>query len=213
MLRTPRAVVEEICYWRENHGVKDFAFYDDALLVDAHAHAVPIMEGIIKAGVTANFHTPNAIHIREITRQTAHLMHRAGFKTLRLGLETAAFETRQELDRKVTHAEFEQAVNRLKEAGFQRQQIGAYLLTGLPGQELNALEDSINTVKKCGITPILAHYSPIPHTALWEKAVASSRYDLESDPIFTNNAITPCQDQTFSWETMTYLKNLISACP
>ena len=213
MLRSPRSVVEEIVYWHDKYNVKNFAFYDDALLVDAHTHVVPILEGVIRAGVKVGFHTPNAIHIREITRRTAHLMYNAGFRTLRLGLETAAFENRKELDHKVTGEEFKRAVYRLKEAGFQRHQIGAYLLAGLPGQELRALENSIDTVKQGGITPILAHYSPIPHTALWKKAVASSRYKLESDPIFTNNAISPCQDQSFSWETLTHLRNLISAHP
>jgi hypothetical protein len=43
---------------------------------------------------------------------------------------------------------------------------------------------------------------------LWTKAVASSRYDLESDPVFTNNAILPCQKEPFSWETLAYLKDL-----
>jgi len=213
MLRSPPSVVEEICYWHDKYGVKDFAFYDDALLVDVHTHAIPILEGIVQANVTVCFHTPNAIHIREITRRTARLMYKAGFRTLRLGLETAAFETREALDRKVTDEEFKEAVSRLKEAGFQKDQVGAYLLTGLPGQELHTLENSIKTVKQCGITPILAHYSPIPQTALWKQAVASSRYKLESDPVFTNNAISPCQDKTFSWETLTYLKNLVSAHP
>jgi len=208
MLRHPEAVVEEIRYWHAKFSVRDFVFYDDALLVDAEKHAAPMFEGIIDAGIDVCFHTPNAIHIREITGQAARLMYKAGFKTLRLGLETASFEERKELDRKVTAEEFKQAAAFLKEAGFRENQIGAYLLTGLPGQELNDIEDSIKTVKQAGITPILAHYSPIPHTALWKQAVASSRYDLESDPVFTNNAIAPCQDKTFSWETLTHLKQL-----
>lgn len=208
MLRNPEAVVEEIRYWHAKFSVRDFVFYDDALLVDAEKHAVPIFEGIIDAGLDVCFHTPNAIHIREITGQAARLMYKAGFKTLRLGLETASFEERKELDRKVTAEEFKQAVAFLKAAGFRENQIGAYLLTGLPGQELNDIEDSIKTVKQAGITPIPAHYSPIPHTALWKQAVASSRYDLESDPVFTNNAIAPCRDKTFSWARLTHLKQL-----
>ena len=213
MLRHPEAVVEEIRYWHAKFSVRDFVFYDDALLVDAEKHAAPMFEGIIDAGIDVCFHTPNAIHIREITGQAARLMYKAGFKTLRLGLETASFEERKELDRKVTAEEFKQAAAFLKEAGFRENQIGAYLLTGLPGQELNDIEDSIKTVKQAGITPILAHYSPIPHTALWKQAVASSRYDLESDPVFTNNAIAPCQDNTFSWERLTHLKQLTSFHP
>ena len=208
MMRSPESVIDEIKYWYEKYKVEDFIFYDDALLVDAEAHAIPIFEGIINSGLSIRFHTPNAVHIRGISRQTAQLMFRAGFKTLRLGLETAAFDARQELDKKVTAEEFKQAVRWLRDAGFDRNMIGAYLLAGLPGQDMVSIENSINIVRQSNVTPVLAYYTPIPHTVLWPRAVASSRYDLESDPVFTNNAVLPCQQEPFSWETLTYLKDL-----
>lgn len=154
------------------------------------------------------FHTPNAVHIRGISKKTASLMFQAGFKTLRLGLETAIFDLRSEMDRKVTVEEFEEAVIWLKEAGFRKEQIGAYLLVGLPEQTISSIEYSIKEVIQQEIIPVLAYYSPIPHTELWNKAVASSRYDLESDPVFTNNAIFPCRKENFSWEQISYLKDL-----
>jgi len=208
MVRNPESVVEEIRYRHEKYNVKDFVFYDDALLVDAEKHAVPMLEGIINAGIKVRFHTPNAVHIREISRQTARLMFQAGFKTLRLGLETTSLDIRNELDKKVSVTEFIRAVTYLKEAGFDKNMIGVYLLAGLPGQQTEFIEDSIQSVKQTGATPILAYYSPIPKTALWGQAAASSRYNLESDPIFTNNAILPCQNEPFSWQTISHLKKL-----
>ncbi|MFZ0484028.1 MAG: B12-binding domain-containing radical SAM protein, partial [Desulfobacterales bacterium] len=71
-----------------------------------------------------------------------------------------------------------------------------------------SIENSINIVRQNNVTPVLAYYTPIPHTVLWPSAVASSRYDLESDPVFTNNAILPCQQEPFSWETLSRLKHL-----
>ncbi len=210
MRRNPLLVVEDIRHWHETCQVRDFVFYDDALLTDADAHIIPMLEGIIGSGMNVRFHTPNAVHIRGISKEIARLMVQANFKTLRLGLETTAFEERSRLDRKVTATEFVQAVSYLKEAGFGENQMGAYLLMGLPGQSVRAVKDSILTVKQSGITPVLAYYSPIPHTTLWPLAVASSRYDLEADPLFTNNAIFPCGMETFSWNTISYLKNLIS---
>jgi radical SAM superfamily enzyme YgiQ (UPF0313 family) len=207
-LRNPNSVIEEMRYWYKAHEVRDFVFYDDALLIDAEKHAIPILEKILSTGLKFRFHTPNAVHIRGISAQTAALMFRSGFKTLRLGLETALFEKRNELDEKVTADEFNLAAACLKNAGFTKNQIGAYLLAGLPGQSINSIENSINMVRKTDITPILAYYSPIPGTVLWKKAVDSSRYDLESDPVFSNNAIFPCQDQSFSWETISHLKSL-----
>ena len=210
-LRSPESVVEEICYWHEKYDVIDFVFYDDALLIDAEKHAIPIFEKIIETGISMRFHTPNAVHVRCISDQTADLMYKAGFKTLRLGLETAAFEKRKDFDNKVTADEFMRAVACLNNAGFNKNQVGAYLLAGLPGQTIISIEDSIKTVKQNNITPVIAYYSPIPHTAMWKRAVASSRYELESDPVFTNNSILPCQHEPFSWESISYLKNLTAS--
>jgi radical SAM superfamily enzyme YgiQ (UPF0313 family) len=182
--------------------------YDDAFLVDAKRHAVPILEGICRSGLNIRFHTPNALHIREIDATTARLMYQAGFKTLRLGLETAEFDQRQALDIKVSETEFKRAANCLLATGFNKDQVGAYLLVGLPGQKISSVERSIKTVADSGITPVPAYYTPIPHTALWPQAVAASRYDITADPIFTNNAIVPCSKEPFSWEMLTRLKKL-----
>lgn len=210
LMRNPGQVVQEIRYFKEKHGVMDFAFYDDALLVNSRTHAAPLMEQLIREAVNVRFHLPNAIHIREIDASIARLLYLSGFKTIRLGLETTAFdENRGTLDRKVTEQEFHRAVCALLDAGFQKNQVGAYLLYGLPDQTERAVEESIRTVLKSGITPILTPFTPIPHTAIWEKAVATARYDLEKDPVFTNNAILPCWKDPFSWETVLRLKRIV----
>lgn len=209
MRRSPAHVGQEIQYWHDHYGVKDFVFYDDALLVNPEKHAIPLFEQIIKTGLDIRFHTPNAVHIREIKKETARLMADAGFSTLRLGLETLDFKGRR-MDRKVREAEFFQAASYLREAGFNSRQVGAYLLIGLPGQEMSAAADAIRMVKQTGITPILAYYSPIPGTAMWPAAVEASRYDLEADPIYTNNAVFPCLP-AFDWQELSRLKKLIAS--
>ncbi|MEA3232117.1 MAG: radical SAM protein [Thermodesulfobacteriota bacterium] len=208
--RSPQVVVDEIQFWHRRYGVIDFVFYDDALLVDSESHALPIFESIIRSGLKVRLHTPNGMHIREISDQVARLMHRAGMTTLRLGLETSSFQARDQMDRKVNQAEFDQAVHNLKRAGFRRGQIGAYLLVGLPDQSVASVEASIQTVKQNGLTPVLAHYTPIPHTTMWKSACAVSPYDLAADPVFTNNAIFPCRREGFSWEAYSRIKRLVA---
>lgn len=209
MVRNPENIFKEISFWHEKYGLKDFVFYDDALLINAKKRIVPLLEQVIDSGIKVRFHTPNAVHIREINQETAGLMFKSGFKTVRLGLETAAFEKRNSLDRKVTESEFKLAAACLLDAGFEKKQIGAYLLTGLPGQTFEAVEESVKIVKRNNITPVPAHYTPIPHTSMWRKAVECSRYDIEADPVFTNNAIFPCWNPGFSWEIITKLKDLV----
>jgi hypothetical protein len=211
MRRNPDLVKEEIKYWHQEHGVMDFAFYDDALLFNPETHIILLLKEIIDSGIRIRFHTPNALHVREISPEIARLMFLAGFQTIRLGLETARFsEGERVFDQKVRGNEFIRAVNNLKNAGFKGNQIGAYLLAGLPEEPEAMLETSIETVRSMGILPVLAHYTPIPHTQLWEKAALASRYDIKSDPVWTNNAVCPCQKEPFSWEKISGLKRLAS---
>lgn len=205
--RSPDRVFEEICHWHHQHHIKNFAFYDDALLVNGPNHAYLLMEKIINAGLDLFFHTPNALHIREITPEAADLMFRAGFKTIRLGLETAAFSKDRQYDVKVRADEFFRAVNALKTAGFDAQQIGAYLLCGLPDQNLDDVAASMAFVQKAGVLPVLAFYSPIPHTPLWETAVSGARFDLNRHPVFTNNSLFPCVRSEADRARISRLKN------
>jgi radical SAM superfamily enzyme YgiQ (UPF0313 family) len=201
-------VFKEIQHRHQTQGVKNFAFYDDALLVNAGSHAYPLFEKIIASGMDLFFHTPNALHIKEITREAARLMFRAGFKTIRLGLETTEFSPRRTHDKKVGKNDFYAAIDHLREAGFEKNQIGAYLLCGLPGQNPDDVENSMRLVKQTGILPVLAYYTPIPHTPMWETAKAHSKFNLDQHPVFTNNTLFPCVSSHRDLKHISRLKNL-----
>jgi radical SAM superfamily enzyme YgiQ (UPF0313 family) len=190
--RDPGEVLEEILFWHKDFGIQDFAFYDDALLVESDTHMAVLLEDLARLSLSLRFHTPNALHVKEVTEDMARLMSRTGFRTIRLGLETSDFSLHSDLDNKVAKGDFEQAVHNLLEAGFSSSEIGAYLLVGLPGQSVDSVIKSIDLVARAGATPYLAEYSPIPHTDLWDKAVAYSEYDLSSEPLFHNNTLLPC---------------------
>ena len=190
--RSVNSVFQEIRYWHQTYGVRNFAFYDDALLMDKERHALPLFDRIAGSGLDVSFHTPNAVHVRELDGKTCLLMKKAGFKSIRMGLETADFSQNRTMDAKVAKEDFSRAVSGLKKAGFDGKQIGAYLLCGLPGQGFDEIEASFQHVRQTGITPTLAFYTPIPHTRMWEAAVKHARYDIESDPVYSNNSLFPC---------------------
>jgi len=193
--RDVKEIVDEIKYWSIKYKVRDFAFYDDALLINSSSHMVLIMEDLIRLDLNLRFHTPNALHVREISPEIARLLYLSGFRTIRLGLETSDEEEHKDLDKKVSGGEFEKAVHNLKNAGFSKKDIGAYILMGLPDQSTESVETTISLVGKTGATPYLAEYSPLPHTPLWEKAVSVSEYDLVSEPLYHNNSLLPCWDK------------------
>jgi radical SAM superfamily enzyme YgiQ (UPF0313 family) len=204
--RRPLAAAAELIYWQDQMGLRDAAFYDDALLLGASDHLLVILAELASRGRTFRFHTPNGLHARLITREVAQWLKRANFATLRLGVETTALGAAR-LDAKLQAGELEAALAYLQEAGFAPEAIGVYLLIGLPDQEEAEVEASILRVKELGATPVLAQYSPIPGTALWPRALATSRFDLTADPLFHNNSLFPCWPE-FSWDRYTRLKRL-----
>jgi radical SAM superfamily enzyme YgiQ (UPF0313 family) len=206
--RDPASVVDEIERHHERYGVTDFAFYDDALLVNADQHIHVILDGIIERGLRCRFHTPNGVHARFITAGLADKMVRAGFETIRLGVETADLAHQRRMGDKVEPPEVERAIGFLLGAGFEPSQIGAYLLVGLPEQPATEVEESIAFAHDCGVLVRLALYSPIPGTVEWERAVAQGLIDADADPLLHNNSIYPLHMDPVGYEELQRLKDL-----
>jgi len=206
--RDSHAVVDEICHWRFTYGVTNIAFYDDALLVHAESRAIPMMEEILRRRLDVIYHCPNGLHAREITPPVAWLMKRCGFQTIRLGLETTDEKRQRATGGKVTNDEICAAITALRRAGYQQNDIGVYILCGLPGQTVSEVENAVRLVLREGGRPSLAEYSPIPHTPLWEDALAVSPFDLENEPLYHNNTLVPCGGTEFTVDRLQVLKSM-----
>ncbi len=113
----------------------------------------------------------------------------------------------------MTTDELRKAVAYLLEAGYRPIDIGVYLLCGLPGQEAREIEAGIDLVLEIGARPILAEYSPIPGTPLWDDAVRQSRYDIVSEPLFQNNSLLPCLRHDIPSADFQALKNRTKITP
>jgi len=163
--RNPEGVAREIEYWNKRRGVKDFVFYDDALLINSEDNFRVILEELINKKLVIRLHTPN--------------------------FETVDPRVQSETGGKITNIEFKKAVNYLLEAGFNSSQIGAYLLIGMPGQNIQEIIDSIYFVIDCGAHPRLAKFSAIPGTKVWDEARIYFNLKGDVDPLFHNDALLP----------------------
>ena len=207
--KNPMDVLREIEFWTARLGIRNIAFYDDALLVEAERFVVPLLRAWVKKGIPCNFHVPNGLHVRGISGEVADLLFQSGFRTIRLGLETSVERLQQETGGKVNNQEFRDAVRSLKRAGYTGQEIGVYIMAGLPGQGTEEVEESIAFVQEVGARPILTEYSPIPGTPLFEKAVKMSPFDLQGEPLYHNNSLLPCRWNGLTLEDYRHLKGLL----
>ncbi|MHC1742590.1 MAG: radical SAM protein [Syntrophobacteraceae bacterium] len=199
-------IYREVERWQESDGVRDFAFYDDALLLDADATLKPALERIVRSRPSVRFHTPNALHVRGLTAEWCDLLQASGFTSLRLGLETTNPHHQREWGGKVQTEMFLAAVRRLHRAGFEPSRIGVYLLCGLPGQSTGEVREAIRIVTEAGAQPYLCEYSPIPGTGLWHDASRASPFDLSGEPLTHNNTFFACRRPDFTYRDLLTLK-------
>ncbi|MGB9893352.1 MAG: B12-binding domain-containing radical SAM protein, partial [Candidatus Saccharicenans sp.] len=189
--RRPEKVVEEISFFSKTLKPRHIAFYDDALLVNREEHLVKILEVLGGLNLELKFHTPNGLHPRQIDRQLAQLLKKAGFESLFLSLETSDLDLLATTGAKVHPTDLEKALAYLEETGFERSKISVYLLVGHPAQSREQVVESIRLVKKFGARPRLAYYSPVPGTADWKKLLEIGALKPDSDPLLHNKLVFP----------------------
>lgn len=170
-------------------GIRDFAFYDDALLVDVDNHIKPILRDITNSKLEARFHTPNGLHARFIDEELAKLMKETNFKTIRLSLETVDLNRQKETGDKVNNDEIKIAIKYLKNQGFTKDEIGVYLMYGLPNQDLEEVREGVEFLKNLNVRINLTEFSPIKGTKAWNELKKKGIIDDEIDPLLTNNTV------------------------
>ena len=169
-------------------GVRQVAFYDDALLFHSHEILEPLLAHARSVGTPLSLHSPNALNARFVTYDLARTLVASGFKTFYLGFESAAEDWQQATGAKVTCSDLQQAVEALIAAGAQYKDITAYQILGHPQADTQALEASMHVVADLGIRGMLADFSPIPGTPDGE--ACRQWVDLD-EPLYHNKTAFP----------------------
>lgn len=192
-----------------DRGCRNFAFYDDALLVNWDAVLKPFLESVINEmdsmGIAAEkrirFYNPNALHIRYLDSERLNLLHRSGFQEIRMGYESSDDDFHRLRDGKSSQWDFRRAVAAVNESDFPLERCQVYVLAGLPGQEAGEVEASIRSASSTGVRCRIASYSPVPGTVLWEESLRHSPFPLDKEPLYHNNSFFPLE-----WEGLDRIK-------
>ncbi len=197
--RSPQNVLAEIRQWHEQYGVVHFAFFDDALLIRANDFIKPVLRGVVRNNWKLHFHTPNGLTPRFIDRELADLFREAGVRTIRLSFETTNPQRQKSMSAKVSNEDLQQALTHLISAGVSPDNIGVYVMMGLPGQGVDEVIDSIDYVHSFGVKVNLASFSPIPGTSEWRRAVAQGLWADSDDLLLSNTTIFPIWSRTIGY--------------
>jgi radical SAM superfamily enzyme YgiQ (UPF0313 family) len=172
--RETQACLEELVYLAAC-GVRDVAFYDDALLVRSEEVLLPFLEGVRKLEMALRFHTPNALHSRLLSVQVAREMVSAGFETFFLGSESLDVPDRS-APVGVCLKALKSAAANLRQAGVDSRRIVAYMIVGHPRTPYASLVSQLDAIAELGIRIMPAEFSPIPGTP--DAATCARHVDL-----------------------------------
>lgn len=187
--RDPVEVFEEIMYYRRKFGTRNFVFYDDALIFNSDSGIKSLLRIIKSHGEKFKFYTTNGIHTRFIDMELALLMKETGFTDIRISLETSRPDIQTLTGGKVNNSDVKRAVTILKEAGFEKRDIGIYILVGGPWFDLETAKEDVIFVSSLGARAILASYSLIPGTMDYEAMIEGEIIPEDLDPLWHNKAV------------------------
>lgn len=190
-IKDPVNIFEEIMHHNRVFGTKTFVFYDDALTYRNAQGIKKFLRMVIASGKDFLFHTPNGLHAKYIDEELAELLKKANFKDLRLSLETSDEELQEFTGGKVSNNDIKRALRNLKEAGFNKNDLGVYLLIGAEWLDIKKTRDDILFINSLGAKAILASYSPIPGTKDYRILVKHGIVENDIDPLWHNKSIFP----------------------
>ncbi len=194
---------------REKYGATDWAFYDDALLVNSDNHFKPLFRKLLSHNPGFRFHAPNALHCRYIDREIAQLMKASGFVTVRLGLEFSQSTLQYSTGGKTGWEEYVSAMEHLRQAGFTPKNLGAYVMIGYPGLPLEQTRETARRVIEQGSPVRLTRFSPVPGTADFGLDFSAWRFHPAEDPLYQNCSLAPYRDKQIPAEKFLALQNEI----
>ncbi|MGB9887120.1 MAG: B12-binding domain-containing radical SAM protein [Moorellales bacterium] len=179
--RPPEDVVAEMYYQYETFGIRDFAFYADALLYDCESGFQRILEILVQTRAPFRLYAPEGLDVVTLSRsqRLADLMKAAHLQKVYLPLETFSQDRLARLGRKHVKLEhFVKAARMLEAAGFRLRnlEVNAFVLYGLPEEKIEEVVQTVIFASEVvgSIIPML--FAPVPGTRIYN---AYSRYITE----------------------------------
>jgi radical SAM superfamily enzyme YgiQ (UPF0313 family) len=205
---TPGETFNQVKKLHLEWGTQNFAFYDDALLVNKEISFIPFLEQIISWNRNLKFYLPNALHARFLDKNLLNLMHKAGFQEIRMGYESSSDEFHKKRDGKLTKEIFESTIDQIKQSDFPLENCAAYVLAGLPGQKWQEVDESVRKGSSYGIRCRIAQYSPVPGSTLWKESCQLSRLPLANEPLYHNSSFMAMEWEGFTKKDLERVKVL-----
>ena len=178
--RSPKSVVDELEWLRNEHGAEAFSFYDDTLTLDKE-RGYKIFEQMQKRGVALPWNCQTRTD--QVSKEVLIKMKRAGCQFVSFGVESGSPQLLKAMGKGSTVEQNEKAIRLAKEAGLL---VAISVIIGYPGETVETLKETFDFIDRVRANAVyLCTAAPYPGTALyelvkdlgWKMSEDWSRYD------------------------------------
>lgn len=198
--RSPESLLDEIGMLIEKYGVKEV--FDDTGTFPPGEWLREFCKGMIERGYNKKIRFSCNMRVNYMNMKDAVLMRKAGFRLLKIGLESANQETLDRINKGVKVEQITEACEIAKKVGLEMH------LTMIVGYPWETREKAMNTVRFAkrlmskGLATVLQStvLVPYPGTPIWKEAVEEEwfrfdpydyeRYDM-SEPVLVSANMKP----------------------
>jgi hypothetical protein len=207
--RPLETIVNEATFLAGERNVIDFALYDDAFLYDPDNSLFSLLDAFERLHHPIRLHAPNGLHLRYINDRLASRLKAARFSTLRFGYESGNTKHSIDTSGKSSRTEVSSKIASLRMAGFMENEIGVYVMAGLPDQTPSQVMEEIDFLLSLGVKPKPVWLSPLPGTRLFEY-YAHLFPQITNDPLWHNDTFFVTQFPGWGWDTMEKIRSRAS---
>ncbi len=189
--RSPKNVLDELEWLRDEYGAEGITFQDDTLTFDKK-RAVDICDGMIERKI--GLHWGCGTRADVVTKEVMAKMKKANCDETMFGVEAGCQRMRDVLKKRVSTEQIENAIKWTKDVGIF---VTVSVILGYPGETKETLQETLDFARKVEPDEVwLCHATPYPGTCLREIVEKngwkmSDKWELYNtmNPIFEDPAL------------------------
>jgi len=197
--RSVDSVLAEIRECVESLGVTMINFEDDNIFA-SESRAAALLEGLAayqrQAGTRLDLTAMNGVSLEEIGEGIVKLMRRAGFRELNISLMSRSPELQEKHARPFDSAQFARIARAGQSLGMN---VRAYFILGLPGQTRDEVRDTIEFLKRLGVSIFPSVYYNVNAPQSRWKMQRSSAFYNETAELSRDDLVRLFNECRMSW--------------
>ncbi|MDB9986892.1 radical SAM protein [Candidatus Pelagibacter sp.] len=163
--RSPKKIVDEMEYWKNNMNIQMFVFRDPVFSINKK-HTLEFAEELINRKLNLKFIIET--HLRILDKELISILKRAGLKGVKVGVESADAQVLIDVDRFTIKKDAQ--YEKIRELEQNKIQVSAMYILGFPSDTETSMSNTINYAKKLNTTYAqFSVWTPYPGTPIFEK--------------------------------------------